>query len=250
MQNKTIKGIHLYNLRNAMYLGFIQLILNSVNENNVVAPKLKRELDELTAGMSAMSPLFQIRRGSSFTKAVESADFRRDEAIKGINMQISSYMHHYTEEKRQAAKQLKRIMKNWGKKVAEKNYFEESGIIRAMVYQLTNNPTYIQAVATLNLSDWVAELQNANKEFNEIYGERISDIGKKTKERMKSKRVEVNKLYYNLREGLMAHAFINNFEEPYSKLIAIWNVIIQQVKQSTRKKGKDKEEGEEEESKT
>ena len=72
--------------------------------------------------------------------------------------------------------------------------------------------------------------------------DRIGELGAKTTERMRSKRLEVNKLYYQLKDRLMAHAFINDYAEPYHELIAVWNEAIKQSKQSTRKKDKEGEE--------
>lgn len=244
MQNKKINGIKLHNLRNALYLGFLELIVQVLQENNEIAPKLKRELDALAAGILALKPLYKKERGSKLTKEVAKADFRRDEAVKGINLQISSYLHHYEEEKRQAAKLLKIVMKNWGKRVAEKNYFAESTIIQAIVYNFTNRQNYIDAIAILHLTDWVTELQSANIEFNEKFGLRIEDVSKKPTERMKTKRLEVNKQYYKLRQALMAHACINDYAEPYEKMIGTWNVLIHEIKQSVRKRRKNKEENE------
>ncbi len=215
-------------------------IIHHVN-NSPVVQKVKQELDELEAGVAALSPLYKIQRGSNFTKAIEQADFRRDAAVKGINMQINSYLHHYEADKQQAAKTLTRVMKHWGKKVAAKNYIEESAVINAIVSNLTTQQIYKDAVAALQLKDWVAELQKANQDFNDVFLDRVGELGAKTKERMRSKRLEVNKLYYQLRDRLMAHAYINDHSEPYTKLIAVWNVVIKQIKLSTRKKDKEEE---------
>ncbi len=243
MRNRNIKGIKLYNLRNGLYLALMREIIHHVNDSPVVQ-NVQQELDALEAGVAVLSPLYKMQRGSNFTKAIEQADFRRDAAVKGINMQINSYLHHYNADKQLAAKALTRVMKHWGKNVAEKNYVEESAIISAIVSNMTTQPTYKDAVTSLQLADWVDELQKANQDFNNYFLDRIGELGDKTKDRMKSKRLEVNKLYYKLREVLMAHAYINNFEEPYTKLIAIWNVVVKQIKQSTRKKGKDNDEEE------
>ncbi len=240
MRNKTIRGIKLYNLRNGLYLALMREIIHHINDSPVVLT-VKQELDELEVGVAALIPLFKIKRGSNFTKAIEQADFRRDAAVKGINMQINSYLHHFDADKQQAAKALTRVMKHWGKNVAEKNYMEESAVISAIVRNLTAQQTFKDAAAALHLSDWVDELQKANQDFNDLFLDRVGELGAKTKERMRSKRLEVNKLYYQLRDRLMANAYINDHSEPYTKLIAVWNVVIKQIKQSTRKKGKEEE---------
>ena len=163
MRNQTIRGIKLYNLRNGLYLALMREIIHHISDSPVVLT-VKQELDELEAGVEALIPLFKIQRGSNFTKAIEQADFRRDEAAKGINMQINSYLHHYDADKQQAAKALTRVMKHWGKNVAEKNYIEESAVISAIVRNLTTQQTFKDAAAALHLSDWVGELQKANQD--------------------------------------------------------------------------------------
>lgn len=79
------------------------------------------------------------------------------------------------------------------------------------------------------MGPWLAELKNANDEFNTQYLSRTQEYGDANPETIKSKREEVNDAYYELRDRINAlHVLVETPPSPYTTVINQLNALTEQ----------------------
>ena len=96
----------------------------------------------------------------------------------------------------------------------------------------TTKPALKAAVEILGLTDWVGELDTANKSFNGIFMQRNAEVLDNPDEQMKNLRQEGYKAYYDLKKMIEAQALISGYTEPYTNLMRELNNLIDTYNQT------------------
>jgi Family of unknown function (DUF6261) len=183
---------------------------NSYNSQKTVA-RWSRQTTQpvqqnfLISKRAALEVLFKKSTANPITVEIEALDARRDRAISGIQMIINGFAFHYDVAVSAPAIVLQNDMKIYTGNIARENYNAETAIINNLVNDWETKPALSTALASLNLVAWKDELKTANNLFDDKYIARTQDLGTASADNLKSKRLEGNAAYYQLRNHINSH---------------------------------------------
>lgn len=232
--------INLPSLRNPEFYQFISDVLGIVKANGPAALKVPEQHQELTRIFKDMTTLFKIKKGFITTEELEALDARRDRAITGLAALMHAYSYHYDDTTRANADTLSDNLKLYGNGgIARENYVSETAIISNLVNDWKTKPALKEAVAALKLEGWLTELDDGNKAFNAAFLLRNSEKGAASPEKLREKRIEAVKAWYELRDHIAAHALLKKRAEPFGKTVKELEALVSQFAQLIKnRKGK------------
>jgi len=221
-----INNISLQPLRNGEYIQFLTDTLNIVLKSNPEALNISAQYDALRTAIDSMATIFKINQGSVVTKEIEAMDERRDNAINGLSLLVQGFSYSIDPEIKKQGKILSAHLSLFGPRIAKDNYQSETTILRNIVNDWKNKPELQEAMACLNLNNWLAELETANNEFNLAYVKRNEELAKTPADKLKELRNTANDLYYKLRNRINSNFDINDGAEPWATTINRINQTI------------------------
>jgi len=223
-----ITAIDLIKLRNAEYIQFIKGFLAIILSNGPAALNVQLQYDAVAAMLATLEAIFITEQGSAITADVSTLDTRRDRAITGFTMSINALTYHFNPNTAKHAEDLKKLLEKYGSGIARENYQAETAIIDNLVADLNNKPEMAAAINSLQLADWMKEMDAANKAFDAAYMQRTQQVGAASKDTLFAKRLETNNAYYKLRDFIDSYFTINEGAAPYGKTTNELNAHIDQ----------------------
>lgn len=217
-----IEILHLNNQRNASHYQF-------QTDFNATVIKYTPLALGITDAYEAYLPLLQNESvalvaitKSATTEQIEEADKDRDFTFRGFANAVKTKLNHYNADVRDAAKRAMVILDGYGN-VVRKPKDEESGLISSMIADMR---LQIPAdLVTLEVVDWMAELERLNNVFISLQASRNSEEANRTELRMKAVRKEVDAAYKQIVERINALIVVNG-ETAYSEFVKEMNVRI------------------------
>ena len=225
-----INAIDLAKLRNGEFLQFGTNVSDLVESNNPKGLNVEVQHAVFKTKVNETSALFNTERSSILTQELVQLDERRDRAVTGITSAIAGYCSHFLPETALAANLLASDLQLFGAGVARQNLQSETAIISGISSDWETKPELTNALATLGLTLWAAELKTANQMFDQKYIDRTKEYGAANPDTLKAKREETTIAYYELRKYLEAYATIQNTPD-YKKVISELNALIDQYNQ-------------------
>ncbi len=165
---------------------------------------------------------------SATTDEIEAADKNRDFTFRGLVDKARSSLKHYNAEVREAANRVMVIFDGYGNLVP-KPYDEESGLIDSLIADLRNKAA--ADLVTLEIVDWVAELERLNNEFVTLTATRNSEEASRTELRMKEVRVKTDTAYKAIVERVNALIVVNG-DANYVEFVKEMNTRIGRAQDS------------------
>jgi Family of unknown function (DUF6261) len=222
-----IQAIDLTKLRNAEYLQFTTDVLRIVDINNPTTLQVQAKYDALNVFKNDLETLFKKSTANPITAEIETLDKRRDNAVSGILAVINGNSYHFDNAIANQAKTLLDYLKIYSGNIANENYNAETATINNMVSDFETKPELTAAMTALNLTGWKNELKAANTDFSTQYIARTIDLATASPDNLKTKRLEANAAFYDLRNHIDAFATISP-SALYTKTINEINVLITQ----------------------
>ena len=161
-------------------------------------------------------------RKSALTDVLTDADALRDTTFSGLAGTVKSLSNHYKPEVRASAARLKVVFNNYGN-VAIKSYDKETTALDQLIADLEG--TYAADIATVGLTDWVAELKAQNIAFDTIKKTKHTEVAGKTLLKMKEERSNVDERFRAIVKRINALIEVNG-EEAYKGFVAELNSRI------------------------
>lgn len=223
-----ITGIKLPLLRNSEFIQFIKDFLSIALKNDPAKLLVQEQYDALQQLLAQLEQLFVKEQGSALTEQVGLLDARRDGAITGIAAAANAYSYYFEPEIAKHAENLSRQVGQYGNGIARENYQAETAIIDNLLADLNNKPELAAAIDALRLRAWRDELAAANTAFNESYLQRTQELGGANPTTVLAKRQEMYTAYYELRDFIDSYFTIKKGAEPYSKVTAELNALVDQ----------------------
>jgi Family of unknown function (DUF6261) len=140
---------------------------------------------------------------------------------------VNGFSYHFDNAIANQAKTILEYLKIYSGNIANENYNAETATINNMVSDFETKPELIAALTALNLVAWKNELKAANTDFSTQYIARTIDLATASPDNLKTKRLEANAAFYELRNHIDAFATINP-SALYTKTINEINVLITQ----------------------
>ncbi|AXG71454.1 hypothetical protein KORDIASMS9_03711 [Kordia sp. SMS9] len=196
--------------RNSEFLQYMKDVLELVNANDVDVLQLTSQRDALATLITQMDDLFQQEQGSGITQELIDLDDRRDKAFMGIKATLEALNYHYDDTQQSAARSLLFNLNNYGTNIPRMNYQAETAVIDSMVADWETETDLSTALASVRLSDWLAELKIANAAFNDRYLARISETAANPATSFYSIREKGTTTYRELVAHIQAHATLGS----------------------------------------
>jgi len=202
---KTVR-INLTNLRNEEHFQFH-------SEFKTLVSRFDASTIGIEAAFAGYLPLFareeealNVIRKSAFTKELARADTARDSIYRGFADAVKSAQNHYNAEKKVAAKKFAILLRQFGN-IARKTYDAASASYIKLVDEA--NTTYAPEIITMELTEWITEIDKRSKAFDELMNNRFSKGAQKTPIRMMQARAEIDAAYRAIANRLDALMILN-----------------------------------------
>jgi len=223
-----IASLYLHNQRNAAHYQF------QTDFNDFVIKYTPQALG-IVEDYAAYQPLLQDEgvalvaiTKSATTEEIDGADKNRDFTFRGTADKVINSLNHFDPQMREAARRVKIIFDTYGN-LAPKPDDEESGLISSLIDDLR---TKVPAdIATIQLIDWIAELERLNNAFITLEATRNSEEANRTELRMKHVRVDVDAAYNKIIKRINALIIVTG-EGPYAAFVKELNARIARAQDS------------------
>jgi hypothetical protein len=198
---KKVRIINLSELRGEEWFNFFTEFKRFVEDTTPGKLNVERLFTVFLGFYIAAEEAIEKIRKSSITQQMIDLDKLRDNTFRGLIRMIESYLHHFDSNKRKAAESLSIVIKHYGN-LAIKPYNQETAGIYNFLQELREN--YRDAIAILDLTGWLDELERNNNEFEEAVLARNQEEASKTELRLLDIRKETNRCYKSIIERLEA----------------------------------------------
>ena len=203
---KKISIIRFSFLRNEAHYQFFVVYSDLLTEAELIEILPPELWTKFTVLLAKEKGLLDIDRSNSLTRQLAEADAREDRDLVGIHSAIVSGMHHYDPETAKAARELNERYRDFGR-IRDKPYEEQVAAVTIFLDDLSGK--YAPHVEKLNLQGWVADLREANSEFQRIFVARNAQIAARPAERFSTIKVEIEDTYRLLNERIEASAVLS-----------------------------------------
>ncbi len=177
------------------------------------------------------------------TEEISDADRQRDLSLSGFIDAVKSAEKHYDPAIQKAAHPVKMLLKQYSG-IASRPFNEESAAVHNLVQELKEK--YSTQIAAMNLTQWVAKIEEDNQNFISLMENRYTDLAHKPVGKVREYRLLLDGQYRNIVTKINALAIVEN-SVLYSEFIREQNQRIERAKNilSRRGTGKKKENTEE-----
>lgn len=212
--------------RNSEFIQYLRDTVTIFKAFDLKALKLDGFVIPIETNIGELDKVFVIAAKNGNTEPLEAADARRDDAVIGIRTVALGYERHHQENIRTAAKTILTLMDKFGTGIAAYGHIAETNAITSIVKEFETVPQAADAIATLNLLDWIAELKEANITFNDIFIARNKDIADQPDQNLKALRTPAMASYNNLINKTEAYFNITDKAEYKDLLNQIDTIVL------------------------
>jgi hypothetical protein len=149
------------------YFKHARTVFNSAD--TVVKTVLADLLPPLNDWQEKEELLMEWVRKSELTAKIAEADQRLDHALVGLSSQVRALEYSADTDIAAAAHRTYLMLKSYGR-VTKKTYEAQSGDVQAILLQFDGG--YAEDATTLGLADWIAAVQGAFTEFQDLLSQR------------------------------------------------------------------------------
>jgi hypothetical protein len=217
-----IQSFKIHNLRNDAHFQFHTEFRDLVAKQGAEALKIKPQFQAYLPLYDRVDEALKKIVKSEFTAKIHEADKARDEIYVGMTEMNAAALKHFSPEIREAAGRLKIVFDTYGN-VASKPLNEETSAIYNILQELKGK--YADDAATIGILQWVAELENRNKAFENLVKERFDETAARTDIVLKTARAELDAAYFAIRERLNALIVVEG-EAAYEAFVKTLNAVI------------------------
>ncbi len=225
-----IKNIYLKNLRNNEFVQFFENLQEIVLSNNPETLKVQEQYSALNKSLALLQLTHKKNTGSSYSEQLAQLDRRRDIALSSIYNVIETYTNHFNADVCSAAVELKKELDVYGRDIVKYNYQYETNAIEDILAKWELKP---ERIASVNLTDWVGELKEANILFNTRFLDRVKETAEDNNIKVVELRNIIVEAYNELIGFIKAYAMIEK-TEVYTKTIDQINALINQYNKMLR----------------
>lgn len=215
-----------HRLRNSEFIRFAKDVVTVCNQNDPPVLKIQDQVVQFGGTIDELKRLFKIAQGNVLTAELQAIDERRDKALIGIRLDAESKMYHYNPETVSAAQLVLAAYDKYGKGLHRLNYYAETEVVESLTDDFATEEKLAQALRFLNLNDWVAELDAANRLFNQTFIARSGSNAAKPDGNLLKQRAVCIEQYDVLARHIMAHHTLSP-SKAYDKLVLELNDTIE-----------------------
>ena len=228
---KEIQEIQLTRFNNGAHYIYVNLILSRAKGDNVIMAKAGALVDAFEQAVRKEDEALLISRKNMHTDHIAEADNERDEAYIIYKKVVKAWLDHPTPAKAEAAKMLYQNLKDY--RISPKMQLSrETGLLVNLIQDLEGK--HAAHVATLELTETVARLKEANERVQAYTLDRTNDRMAIEVGALKSARSDSDDAYRALVKRVNALAEVFG-EDDYADFIDYVNTEIVQYKRQVLK---------------
>lgn len=219
---KTLKS-NFANLRNEEHFQFQNEFKSLVEQHGPDKLGIEPLFQQYLQLYSDETNAINVIRKSATSDELAIVDNERDLVFRGLADTIKANINHRKEAKRVAASRLSILLNAYGN-VARKPYNEETAAIIKLVSELKD--TYANDCAAIDLGEWIADLESTNSAFDVLMKSRYTEGAAITDLKMKSTRIEIDKLVREITTFLDALILVNG-STAYAPFVREYNARVE-----------------------
>ncbi len=192
----------------------------------------RRQLNDAFTLLTSKAP----EKRSRFTAPIANTNKQRTAVYVGLKHTVEAWAkNHYTTAKKQAALDVVKRLKSYGKRVDLLHYQEKTATLNAIIHDLKT--VLASQVALLNLNEWVTELEELNSRFDLLFLQRVNEKATQHKSVYKDTKDEVITALTTLKTVFEARQLIASKDTPelrpvFKQLTQQWNALTLQYNTS------------------
>ncbi|HBG41829.1 DUF6261 family protein [Limibacterium fermenti] len=221
-----IKYFNISRCRNKEHAQFHDLVKADIDKEDMTKLGITKVYPAYTSALAEEHKAIEVEQGSRYTSAIEEADKYRDELYRAFTDDVKSKQKWFDEAVREAAKRIKRIIKQAGY-VPSSTYADETEAVSSLTNQLKTN--YAADLALCTETELVDKLDEANVDFENRFGSRTDEAAIRTSGDVRKARLATNKAYENLMTAINGLA-LSGDETVYAALIGKINALVDYYK--------------------
>lgn len=223
MGNNKLTPIHLPKLHNAEFGQFITRFFEDFEKTNLQADTdadFKVLYEELKAILPTYIKSLEQIRTNKESKLIADLDKVRDHDIQALRDSIKPYRNTKSEEKQKAYHSLKIVFDSY-KNIREEAYEKQTALVNTLITTLKTG-SYAQASETLNIKEFILELEKTNREFNDVFARRSFETINKETYNVKDIRKEIVEIYRKISNYILILTDIKQ-DDFYKKTLEVIN---------------------------
>ncbi len=203
----TTAAISFY--RTKEFTQFIRNTLIIVNQHNPTELKVKGQYQELNGLCQQLEKAYELTDNSQLSLQLTQLDERRDRAIICLRTLSEGYTRYPKAAQREAAEQLLACINRYGNRLYALNYSAETATLKQLLSELQTRPEYQQAIETLQLTDVVNEMKQANQAFEQLFVQRLEETSQSEGPSNRELMRQATEAYRKLLKHIEAHTTLN-----------------------------------------
>jgi acyl carrier protein phosphodiesterase len=217
------RRLNFQNLNNEKWFQYFTEFKNLVERLTPEAIDIKEMFIVFLSLYSDADTALVIIRKSAETALLDGADQKRDLTFRGLVDVVKSAHNHFDPMKQNAAFELDIVFDHFGN-LSIKTPNDETASIYNFLQEIRK---YSAQISLLGLEDWLVELENNNKAYDELVTKRNISVTSRTSLRMVDVRKQTQDVYRKIIERVEALILVNG-EEKYADFVTQLNGFIKQ----------------------
>ncbi len=193
---------------------YLNNVLEIITVERATELKVDVQRQALADVMQKFNASWQPNKGSELTPQIQKLDEQRDSLFLGLKNTVETWaLHHYDDEKKNAAFLMIDKFETYGKMLHKLRYQQETATINSLVADFTTELS--NEVTLLDLTEWVQKLGATNVEFNEKYLERAKALSTEQEGivlQLRTEATEAFQVLKNIFEARMAIAKVEGVD--------------------------------------
>jgi len=144
------------------------------NENDPTNLQIEDQVTALSSRIEETAKYYAIDQGNILTEELELLYKKRDACVVGIRQMVEAQTRHCDETTQQAAKLIQKAFDKYGKGIERYNYRGQTETLTNLIADLKTDADLVAAVSTLNLGNWIDEMETLNNDFFDMYRARTN----------------------------------------------------------------------------
>ena len=239
IKKEKIDSLYLHQLQNAQYYQCMENTLRLLKKNQALL-KADHLIEGLEKGLGDMFVSFKKEKTNALTERVLFLDQKRDRFLRKISLFVRAYeLDEENPENQQAAKKILAVFDLYGgSKIYNFDHNKETASLSNLVHDL--NSKNKSALLLLKLAADVSTLEEANKDFKDLYNERTDFVAEQNEALALAQiRKQMNQQYQifcKWVDGLPSSAELKLFIAALNVEIAKFHALIVPKKKEEEKK--------------
>lgn len=222
----NIEKLNFHALRNEQHYQLHTEFKELVEQETPKKLKIEKEFAEYLPIYKKEDDTLKVIRKSAITESVTDADTQRDISFRGLADAVKVATQHFKPEIADAAKRVKIIFDTYGN-VTRKPYDEESAAITNILQELQGK--YAEDMTLMNLTEWVAKLEQDNNHFLSLVKDRYDDLNLDIISHMPQVRKEIDEKLRTITTRIDALIIVEG-EEVFKPFVESYNQRIKHYK--------------------